>query len=130
MTPGVPLIIAGSRDLYRPDLVSMAVQDWIEEYGPIHEVVSGGAKGMDAAGEAWAAATVYPVHRFPSHWNRYGRAAGPRRNCAMAEYAARHGGGCIVIHNGSSGSLDILRAASAVWLPCIEWNLYGLKPPF
>nr|WP_232337682.1 DUF2493 domain-containing protein [Deinococcus arboris] len=120
-----PLIIAGSRDLYRPDLVSLAVQDWLLEHRPVSEVISGGAKGTDATGEAWAAAGGYPVRRFPADWHRYGRTAGLRRNRQMAEYAAQHGGGCLVIHHGS---LDMIRTAQALWLPVLEWNLQGLEP--
>lgn len=28
-----------------------------------------------------------PVKRFPADWDRHGRAAGPIRNCQMAQYA-------------------------------------------
>jgi predicted Rossmann fold nucleotide-binding protein DprA/Smf involved in DNA uptake len=53
----------------------------------ITEVVSGGARGADALGERWAKERGLPLHRFPADWNRYGKAAGPRRNRLMAENA-------------------------------------------
>lgn len=83
------LIIAGSRHLSGCDadpLVSAAVYDsrWLLL---ITEVVSGASRGIDAAGERWAASLGFPVKRFPADWKKHGRAAGPRRNREMAAYA-------------------------------------------
>lgn len=125
MKGGVPCIIAGGRDLYLPELVSEAVQLWLEGHGPICEVVTGAADGMDAAGEAWAALAVYPVRRFPANW-AIGRRAGPLRNQEMATYAAARQGGCIVIHHGSAGSRDMLRVAKRMSLKIIDWDVSGL----
>lgn len=122
---GTPCIIAGSRNLYLPDLVSEAVQLWLEEYGPISEVVSGAAAGMDAAGEAWAVSAGYAVRRFPANWE-IGKRAGPLRNREMATYVAARQGGCIVIHKGSAGSRDMLRAARDARLKIIDWDVSGL----
>jgi predicted Rossmann-fold nucleotide-binding protein len=77
------LIIAGGRS-YNLSAEDVARLDAIEG---VTEVVSGGARGVDRDGEAWAEANGIPVRRFPPEWNRYGRGAGVVRNREMAAYA-------------------------------------------
>ncbi len=48
-------------------------------------ILSGGAKGADALGEAYAKEKGYRVERYPADWARFGKCAGPIRNKAMAE---------------------------------------------
>lgn len=64
----------------------------------ITEVVSGTAIGADRLGEKWATANGIPIKEMPADWNRYGNAAGPMRNKAMAEYADA----AIVVWDGKS----------------------------
>ena len=54
-------------------------------------IVSGGAKGADSLGERFAKKYGIPVRRFLPDWNRYGKAAGPFRNEAMARFASEPG---------------------------------------
>lgn len=76
-------IIAGSRGLGLSHVqVAMCLCGWVPS-----EVVSGGARGVDYAGEIWAKANGIPVKVFPADWDKYGRGAGYRRNTQMAEYA-------------------------------------------
>lgn len=77
-------IIAGSRGLDCPNELAsvLASLGW-----KITEVVSGGCRGIDQLGEAWARERGIPVKVFPADWDRHGRAAGPIRNQQMAEYA-------------------------------------------
>lgn len=77
-------IIAGSRDLASVDLVEEAfcLSDIY-----VSEVVSGGCRGVDMAGEQWATLQGIPIKRFPADWKTHGRAAGPMRNRQMAKYA-------------------------------------------
>lgn len=51
------------------------------------EIVSGGAKGADALGERYAKERGYTLTVFPAEWDKYGRAAGPKRNEKMGDYA-------------------------------------------
>jgi len=53
----------------------------------ITEVVSGHAPGADTLGERFAKENNIPVKLFPAAWKKLGRAAGPVRNKAMADYA-------------------------------------------
>jgi predicted Rossmann fold nucleotide-binding protein DprA/Smf involved in DNA uptake len=75
-------IVAGTRTFNDYELL----KDMLARFD-ITEVVSGGARGADALGERWAKERGLPLHRFPADWNRYGKAAGPRRNRLMAENA-------------------------------------------
>ncbi len=59
----------------------------MEEIHDLTQVVSGGARGVDAQGEAWAVEKDIKVVRFLADWNRYRKAAGPVRNRKMAAYA-------------------------------------------
>lgn len=53
----------------------------------ISEIVSGGARGVDALGEMYAKRNKIPVRLFRADWNKYGKSAGIRRNVLMALYA-------------------------------------------
>lgn len=77
-------IIAGGRNVIEAGILASALDElpW-----KISEVVSGGAKGIDALGEQWAGINSIPVKLFKADWKAYGRAAGPKRNRQMAEYA-------------------------------------------
>lgn len=83
-------IIAGSRSLPikwdKIKLVSCAVHrsGWLYE---ITEIVSGGCRGIDLAGEMFAENYAIPVRRFLPEWENEGKAAGIIRNSQMAEYA-------------------------------------------
>ena len=53
----------------------------------ITHVLSGGTRGVDLAGEAWAAAHAVPVTVLPAEWDKWGRSAGYRRNEALVAQA-------------------------------------------
>lgn len=96
------LIIAGSRGLSPTvEEISEALKSlMLSDTGRIHveevtEIVSGRARGVDQAGERWAAAKGIAVKPFPvnvaDHQRHVSRgefaAAAKARNRAMAEYA-------------------------------------------
>lgn len=78
------VIIAGGRDYHDYDKVLEAIA---ESGFTIDVVVSGGAKGVDALGERYAAEKNIPLNVFQADWQTNGRAAGPIRNRKMAENA-------------------------------------------
>lgn len=78
------LIIAGGRDYKFTETDKSQLDKLV---GEVTEVVSGGATGADREGEKWAAGWKIFVTQFPADWRTHGRAAGPIRNRAMAEYA-------------------------------------------
>lgn len=81
------VIIAGSRGLADQVQLAQVMTAFVAAHGLPTEVVSGGARGVDQMGEAWARAQGIPVRQFLPDWDTYGRAAGPRRNGEMAAYA-------------------------------------------
>lgn len=64
----------------------------------ITEVVCGMAIGTDRMGEQWALANNIAIKEMPADWHTHGKAAGPIRNRAMAEYAD----GAIILWDGKS----------------------------
>jgi len=96
------LIIAGSREITEYELLSKIMVSYMIRKGClIKEVVSGTAKGIDTLGERWAQENSIPVKRFPADWNRFGRAAGFKRNEVMGDYADE---AVVIILNHSRGS--------------------------
>jgi hypothetical protein len=98
---GLITIIAGGRDYN----LTLSDEAWLDTL-PIREVVSGGASGADAGGEAWAKKRGIPIKRFPADWKTHGRAAGPIRNRQMAEYAD-----AVVLFPGGRGTDSMRREA-------------------
>ena len=47
--------------------------------------VSGGCSGADSLGERYAKENGYLLKIYPANWEKYGRAAGPKRNLQMAK---------------------------------------------
>jgi len=92
----VRLIIAGGRDYQ----LTTEDQLFLESLLPrITCVVSGGARGADAAGERFAKHFGLPLRQFPAQWDKYGKSAGYRRNEQMAEFAD-----AMVVFPGGRGS--------------------------
>ena len=83
------IIIAGGRDFNDYDLLKKEVSGFISilKPGTKIQIISGGAKGVDTLGERFAQENDLEVVLFPAEWKKYGRAAGPKRNAQMAEYA-------------------------------------------
>lgn len=86
------VIIAGSRTIEGEDaylellkVANQALKDW----GTLSltEIVTGGARGVDAMGKEFARQFGIAHKEFPADWDRYGKSAGYKRNAQMAEYA-------------------------------------------
>lgn len=78
------VIIAGSRHITQYYCLLLAVE---EAEFCITEIVSGGARGVDALGERLAQDINCPLKIFPAKWEEHGKRAGPLRNIEMADYA-------------------------------------------
>lgn len=108
------LIIAGSREL-NPSI--SFIEELIEHFNldyQINELISGGARGVDRAGEKWAEFnnSNVPTIMISSgkyrqkikitivdpQWEEYGKVAGPMRNEEMAKMADV----LLLIWNGNS----------------------------
>ena len=80
------VIICGGRSLDDYGLVKN-VMDEVAARIDINEIVCGEARGADSLGKRWAIENGIQIASFPADWNRYGRAAGARRNEEMGNYA-------------------------------------------
>lgn len=103
MQKSVRIIVAGGRDFGDYQLTADTLDALLRELDTEKVmIVSGGCRGADALGEAYAEAHGIPVKRFPADWKNYGRAAGPIRNRQMAEYASQGKGILLAFWNGTS----------------------------
>ncbi|MEO0638432.1 MAG: DUF2493 domain-containing protein [Bacteroidota bacterium] len=103
------IIIAGSRDFHDYKRLVAICDQLLESLNAEKEIefVSGGARGADRLGEAYARERGYPIKRFPADWKKWGKMAGPIRNQQMAEYAD----GAIVFWDGKSrGTRSLIQA--------------------
>ena len=80
------VVVAGSRSFADFGLMCSRLDVLLSQRAEV-VIISGAARGADALGEQYAALRGYPVERFPADWARFGRAAGYRRNEAMAAVA-------------------------------------------
>ena len=81
------VIIAGGRDFSNYKILKQTCDNILQNLTKI-EIVSGAHyKGADKLGEQYAKERNYQLAKFPANWNTYGRAAGPKRNKQMANYA-------------------------------------------
>lgn len=111
------VIIAGSRKLGMPHLLAAlrAVPSDFE----ITEIISGGASGIDKAGEEFAQEHKIPLKIFYAEWNKYGKSAGYKRNTQMADYAEA----LIAVWDGSSrGTKHMIDIATSKGLKVFVYN--------
>lgn len=78
------VIIAGSRTFNDYELLKSVCNKLIHER---IEIVSGTANGADKLGERYAKEFGHTIKYFPADWNKYGKAAGYKRNAEMAKYS-------------------------------------------
>jgi hypothetical protein len=84
------IIIAGCRDYMNYKVVRSVCDFYLSgliERGEDIEIVTGGARGVDALGKNFATVRELPHKEFKANWTLHGRAGGPIRNKEMAEYA-------------------------------------------
>ena len=83
------LIIAGSRSFDDYDLLCRKCDRILSQKRTTHQIVivSGTARGADSLGEKFARERGFQLRQFPADWDRFGRSAGYKRNCQMADNA-------------------------------------------
>ena len=81
------IIIAGSRNFNNYPCLEYVVDRYFSKFVTDKQdvqIISGTAKGADSLGELYAEKHGIEVIRCPANWDKYGRAAGYRRNEEMA----------------------------------------------
>ena len=99
------IVIAGSRTITDINILVKAIKLSGYEITSSDEIVSGGARGVDTLAEIYAKKKNIPIRIFKPDWDKYGKSAGVIRNYEMAKYCDIG----IVIHNGSNGSMNMIR---------------------
>ena len=107
------LIVAGSRTFTDYQLLSQTL-------GPqrprITEVLHGGARGADQLGFRWAVKHHIRSRCFAADWERFGKAAGVRRNDQMAQA----GDMLVAFHaNNSPGTAHMIACMRALGKPVV-----------
>lgn len=91
------VIVAGGRDFDDYDLLENKMNVILTNHTDV-EIVSGTARGADNLGEKYAKSKGFRIRRMPANWDKYGKAAGYRRNAEMAKYADA----CVCFWDGKS----------------------------
>lgn len=110
------LAICGSRDI---NLSYLTVADLVSKLVTHErvEVVSGGAKGVDASALKFSQEMYLKYTEFPADWKTYGKAAGPIRNKQIAEYADQL---LVIRYPDSKGSLNVAAEFRKLGKPVTE----------
>lgn len=88
------VIVAGGRDFKDYKLLEKTLNKHLPKRNVT--IVQGEAKGADALGKRYAVENSIGVDSFPADWDRYGKAAGHRRNAEMAAYAKNKPRGMLI----------------------------------
>ena len=101
------IIIAGGRDFKDYKRLKLVVEHNVQNLDSV-EIICGEAKGADILGKQLAISKGWTVHSYPADWERYGKAAGYRRN----EEMAKHAEALIAFWDGKSkGSANMIKLA-------------------
>ncbi len=117
------IIVAGSRSFSDYSLVEKTLDGFFAKENPDRSevcIISGTASGADRLGERYAAAHGISLIRMPAMWEKYGRAAGPKRNEAMAKEATTANKGVLfAFWDGiSRGTNNMIKNAKKYELEC------------
>ena len=123
------ILIAGSRNFENLDIFACVFNNLVMEL-PEHVrasrnivIVEGGARGVDTMAREFAKGNGLLFKEFKPEWNKYGRAAGPKRNDDMTEYVAEHNGRALYFWDGESrGTKQCIMSARKRGLPITVWN--------
>lgn len=127
------VIIAGSRKMYDYEIVRTTMSRILKGKDRKDILIISGAcpEGADALGELFAKRNKLALKRFPAEWERYGKAAGPRRNAEMTVYAAEGGEDAMLVafwDGESPGTLNMIKAAQKEGLWITTVNAFSGRP--
>lgn len=103
------VLVCGGRDFPSPAQVWTALDALHAEHG-FTALMQGGAPGADRMASEWAA-TKPEIQRYVCHaeWDKYGKAAGPKRNARMLEWKPD----LVVAFSGGRGTANMIAQAEA-----------------
>ena len=114
----IKALICGGRD-YKPTEEHYLRIMKLLVINNIEEIVSGGAKGADAFGEAIAKLHGGEATVLKADWNKHGKSAGPIRNRLMLDYLDKKID-IVIALPGGSGTQDMMDISRKKGLPVYE----------
>lgn len=113
------IIVCGGRDYNNVSAVYHALHIAHQKRG-ITLIIEGGATGADRLARQWAQENDVPIQTFEAEWEKYGKAAGPKRNEQMLEEGNADG---VIAFPGGRGTADMVSKAKAAGVKV--WQPYG-----
>ena len=108
------LLIAGSRTFEDRELL-YRVADEVLAGDNEAVIIEGGAAGADELAKDYALEHGLQYIEFPADWEKYGRAAGPKRNDEMVKFIKEKNGRALYFWDGESkGTKQCIESGKAV----------------
>ncbi len=118
----VPVVVCGSRDWSERAPIHAALTFVAQHYGAQLFVGHGACRGADLLAAEVARSLGWREAAYPADWERYGKAAGPRRN---AHLLAAHSPRVVLAFSSrrppTPGTADLLRQAATLRIPARVW---------
>src|SRR3990167_8364678 len=112
----INLAIVGYRNYNNYPEFKSYIAKFIEKYGKIDKIISGGAKGTDSMAEIYANEHKIPFVCYPADWSKYGKRAGPIRNQLIVNDCTHM---VAFLHPDSIGTQDSINKAKTKNVPTI-----------
>lgn len=109
------VLVCGGRDYEDNEQVNFILSFHHAEV-PIELLIEGGARGADTHANYWATDRGIHVAQVKANWNKYGRAAGWKRNAAMLLLKPDF----VIAFPGGAGTASMVNLAKARGVTVIE----------
>jgi len=109
------VLICGGRD-YSDVETAFNFLNGFHQENKITEIIEGGARGADSIGRQWGKANGIKITTCYADWNKYGRAAGPKRNQVMLELKPDF----VIAFPGGKGTADMIKRSENASLKVVR----------
>jgi hypothetical protein len=109
------VLVCGGRNFRSPAQVCMAL-DAAHSARPFTALMHGGATGVDQFAGEWAASRGVQRYICHAQWDKYGKAAGPKRNARMLEWKPD----VVIAFPGGAGTANMVQQAEAAGVPVVR----------
>ena len=117
------LLIAGSRNYTDRDTFNRVTEEYIDSEDAFTVIVAGGAAGADELAKDYALEHGLQYIEFPADWEKYGRAAGPKRNDEMVKFIKEKNGTALYFWDGESkGTKHCIESARKNGIDVTIWD--------
>lgn len=110
------VLVCGGRDYHNVRTIKSWLDGIHSDFG-IKLVIEGGATGADEHAREWAFRNRIKVVTYVADWERYGRAAGPKRNRRMLLESAPD---LVIAFPGDDGTADMVKRAKSKGVDLVQ----------